>query len=45
MNANGIIETDVEGLKDVTNEQVITWYKNMITGTRSRGCGCKHAPV
>lgn len=31
MNGDGVIETHAEHLGDLTNEQIITWYKNMIT--------------
>jgi 2-oxoisovalerate dehydrogenase E1 component alpha subunit len=32
MNADSIVEDESKVSSDLTNEQILTWYKNMLTG-------------
>ncbi len=32
MNSDGVMEDKTRAPPNVTNEQVLTWYKNMLTG-------------
>lgn len=42
MDSDGIIVDESRRPSDVSNEEILTWYKNMLTGTRpsSRDNGC-----
>ena len=35
MNSYGVMEDKTRAEPDVTNEQVLTWYKNMLTGKQT----------
>jgi hypothetical protein len=35
MNSEGVIEDESQAPSGVTNEQIVEWYKNMLTGTLS----------
>jgi 2-oxoisovalerate dehydrogenase E1 component alpha subunit len=36
MNADGVMEDKTRARPDVTNEQVLTWYRNMLVGKAIR---------
>ena len=36
MNADGVMEDKTRARPDVTNEQVLTWYRNMLVGKATR---------
>jgi 2-oxoisovalerate dehydrogenase E1 component alpha subunit len=35
MSLDGVMQDQNRGPPDVTDEQVLTWYKNMLTGARN----------
>lgn len=41
LNSDGVIENESQELLNVEDEQILTWYKNMLTGTSL----CMHAGV
>ena len=35
MNSDGVMEDKTRAEPDVTDQQAVTWYKNMLTGKRT----------